>query len=210
MKEYKELTQPLYRLPKTVQQLIPISRISKDGICQLEEKPKGAEVLFDKAYLFLDTNFATMDDLEKDDFLRRYCLMLNSLNVSFKILMINNNQDMDQVRRDVFIREKDGMFSEMVHSFNKYISDRVLEGHSGLTQVRIFVLSVRKKDVGAARDYFRSIEANLTVNFSKMESALIPMNGTDRLRYLYAFWHMGEGKQLTLTRRTAACRVFSG
>ena len=140
-----------------------------------------------------------MDDLEKDDFLRRYCLMLNSLNVSFKILMINNNQDMDQVRRDVFIREKDGMFSEMVHSFNKYISDRVLEGHSGLTQVRIFVLSVRKKDVGAARDYFRSIEANLTVNFSKMESALIPMNGTDRLRYLYAFWHMGEGKQLTLT-----------
>jgi len=199
MKEYKELTQPLYRLPKTVQQLIPISRISKDGICQLEEKPEGAEVLFDKAYLFLDTNFATMDDLEKDDFLRRYCLMLNSLNVSFKILMINNNQDMDQVRRDVFIREKDGKFSEMVRSFNKYISDRVLEGHSGLTQMRIFVLSVRKKDVGAARDYFRSIEANLTVNFSKMESTLIPMDGTDRLRYLYAFWHMGEGKQLTLT-----------
>ena len=65
--------------------------------------------------------------------------------------------------------------------------------------MRIFVLSVRKKDVGAARDYFRSIEANLTVNFSKMESALIPMDGTDRLRYLYAFWHMGEGKQLTLT-----------
>ena len=140
-----------------------------------------------------------MDDLEKDDFLRRYCLMLNSLNVSFKILMINNNQDMEQVRRDVFIREKDGQFSEMVQSFNKYISDRVLEGHSGLTQVRIFVLSVRKKDVVAARDYFRSIEANLTVNFSKMESALIPMDGTDRLRYLYAFWHMGEGKQLTLT-----------
>ena len=199
MKEYKELTQPLYRLPKTVQQLLPISWISKDGICQLEEKPEGAEVLFDKAYLFLDTNFATMDDLEKDDFLRRYCLMLNSLNVSFKILMINNNQDMEQVRRDVFIREKDGQFSEMVQSFNKYISDRVLEGHSGLTQVRIFVLSVRKKDVVAARDYFRSIEANLTVNFSKMESALIPMDGTDRLRYLYAFWHMGEGKQLTLT-----------
>ena len=99
MKEYKELTQPLYRLPKTVQQLLPISWISKDGICQLEEKPEGAEVLFDKAYLFLDTNFATMDDLEKDDFLRRYCLMLNSLNVSFKILMINNNQDMEQVRR---------------------------------------------------------------------------------------------------------------
>ena len=165
----------------------------------MEEKPEGAEVLFDKAYLFLDTNFATMDDLEKDDFLRRYCLMLNSLNVSFKILMINNNQDMDQVRRDVFIREKDGQFSEMVRSFNKYISDRVLEGHSGLTQVRIFVLSVKKKDVGGARDYFRSIEANLTVNFSKMESALIPMDGTERLRYLYAFWHMGEGKQLTLT-----------
>ena len=199
MKEYKELTQPLYRLPKTVQQMIPVDRISKDGICQLEEKPEGADILFDKAYLFMDTNFATMDDLEKDDFLRRYCLMLNSLNVSFKILMINNNQDMEQVKRDVFIREKDGQFSEMIRSFNKYISDRVMEGHSGLTQTRVFVLSVRKKDVGSARDYFRSIEANLKVNFSKMESELIPLNGTDRLRYLYTFWHMGEGKQLTLT-----------
>ena len=82
---------------------------------------------------------------------------------------------------------------------NKYISDCVLQGHAGLTQIRIFVLSVRKKDARAARDYFRSIEANLSVNFNKMQSALIPMDGSDRLKYLYSFWHMGEGRQLNMT-----------
>lgn len=199
MKDFKELTEPIYKAPSTVQQLFSIRKIGRDGICILEDKSDGEEVLFDKAYLFLDTNFATMDDIEKDEFLRQYCLMLNSLNVNFKILLINNNQDMEQVARDVFIREKDGQFSDMIASFNKYISDCVLQGHAGLTQIRIFVISVRKKDVRAARDYFRSIEANLSVNFNKMQSMLIPMNGTDRLKYLYSFWHMGEGRQLNMT-----------
>ena len=186
-------------MPKTVQQLLPIYKISDDGICLLENKPEGAEVLFDKAYLFLDTNFVTMDDLEKDEFLRQYCTLLNSLNVSYKIILISNNQDMDQIQKDVFIRERDGQFSEMIDSFNKYISECVQNGHGGLAQTRIFVISVKKKDLRSARDYFKTIEVNLNANFTKMQSAVIPMDGTDRLKYLFSFWHLGEGKQLERT-----------
>ena len=61
------------------------------------------------------------------------------------------------------------------------------------------MVRVKKKTVESAREYFRSIEANITMNFNKMESALIPMNAADRLRYLYAFWHMGEDRQLNVT-----------
>ena len=112
MKEYRELTERLYKVPQSVQQLIPVHRIAEDGIFLLENKPEGAEVLFDKAYLFLDTNFATMDDAEKDDFLRQYCMLLNSLSVSFK----------------------------------------VMRGQAGLKQVRLFVITCKKKDIQQARD----------------------------------------------------------
>lgn len=198
MKDYQEQTKRLYPVPETVQQLFPIYKISEDGVFLLESRPEGEEALYDKAYIFEDTNFVTMDDYEKDDFLRRYCLILNSMNVSFKIILINNNQDMEQVARDVYIKKRPGQYEDMVESFNKYIRDRIKEGHSGLTQVKVFVISVRRKDVESARDYFNSIEANLQINFEKMESKLIPMDATARMKALYSYWHMGENRKLEL------------
>ena len=164
MKEYRELTEKLYKVPESVQQLIPVHKIAEDGIFLLENKPDGAEVLFDKAYLFLDTNFATMDDAEKDDFLRQYCMLLNSMSVSFKVIVINNNQDLAGVHQQICIRERDGEFRDMIRSFNAYIEDCVMRGQAGLKQVRLFVITCKKKDIQQARDYFRSIEANLMVN----------------------------------------------
>ena len=137
MKEYRELTEKLYKVPESVQQLIPVHKIAEDGIFLLENKPDGAEVLFDKAYLFLDTNFATMDDTEKDDFLRQYCMLLNSMSVSFKVIVINNNQDLAGVHQQICIRERDGEFRDMIRSFNAYIEDCVMRGQAGLKQVRL-------------------------------------------------------------------------
>ena len=66
MQDYKRTTEKLYQTPKIVQELLPVYRIAKDGIFQLEKKAKGAKALFDKAYTFADTNFATMDEEEKE------------------------------------------------------------------------------------------------------------------------------------------------
>ena len=119
MRDYKELTERLYPMPKRVQELIPIYKIAEDGIFQLEKKPEEAENLYDKAYLFLDTNFAAMDDFEQEEFLKKYCILLNALNVSFKIILMNNNRNMDQVREEVFIHNRDTRFFGLVQSFNR-------------------------------------------------------------------------------------------
>ena len=47
--------------------------------------------------------------------------------------------------------------------------------NGGIEQVRLFVLACRVEDVNRARDYFRSIEANLIANFKSMGSVLIPL-----------------------------------
>ena len=72
MSDYKTLTHRLYPPPRRVQELIPVYKIGEDGVFLLEDLPDGTKKLFDKAYLFEDANFATMDDYEKDSALKRY------------------------------------------------------------------------------------------------------------------------------------------
>lgn len=192
MSDYKKQTERLCTTPRSVQDLIPIFRISKDGIFQLEDKPEDAEKLFDKAYLFLDTNFATMDDYEKESFLKQYCTILNSLNVSFKISVLNINRNMQQVQEEIFIRNQNTRYAALVESFNRHIEDSLIKGQSGIEQIRIFVLTCKRQNADQARDFFRSIEANLSLNFGLLQSALIPLDAAERLRYLHAFYRLGD------------------
>ncbi len=192
IQDYKTLTEKVYKTPKSVQQLIPIYRISEDGIFELENKPEGAKVLYDRAYLFEDANFATMDNAEENDFLKQYCAMLNSLNVSFKIIIMNNNRDMAKVREDVFLRCRDNRYKELTDSLNKHIENSLVKGRAGIDQVRLFVISCQREDINQARDYFHSLEGNLALCFNRMQSGLIPLNAEERLRYLYDFYRMGE------------------
>lgn len=204
MKDYKELSQKLFQTPSRVQELIPIYKISKDGVFQLENKQ--GEVLFDKAYLFLDTNFATMDDFEQEEFLKIYCSTLNSMNVSYKIVVMNNNQNMDKIREELFCRNEDGRFGTLVESLNKHIKESMQQGHFGIEQVRIFVVTCRRSNAEQARDYFRSIESGLAVNFNRMKSGLVPLDATERLRYLHAFYCLGEESRFHFDFDTAIRR----
>ena len=67
MKDYRERTKKQYPLPSSVQELIPIVKIARDGVFQLEDGRDEDEKQYDKAYLFDDTNFATMDDTDSMD-----------------------------------------------------------------------------------------------------------------------------------------------
>ena len=191
MSDYKTLTHRLYSTPRRVQELIPVYKIGEDGVFLLEDLPDGTKKLFDKAYLFEDANFATMDDYEKDSALKRYGRILNSMGASFKIVIMNNNRDMEKMRSDLFLRCQDTRYRDIVASINSHVEASVMQ-NGGIEQVRLFVLACRVEDVDRARDYFRSIEANLIANFKSMGSVLIPLNAVERIRYLHAFYHLGH------------------
>lgn len=192
MQDYKELTQKLYPVPKSVQELIPIHKISEDGIFLLENKPKGVKKQFDKAYLFLDTNFDPLDEEEQKDIFKMYCSTLNSLNTTFKVVIMNINQNMKLIRETVFIKNEEPEFEELVASFNAHMERSLLQGRCGIEQVRIFVLTYKAYGLEEARDYFQAVEANLKLNFDRMKSGLYPLSATQRLKYLHAFYRKGE------------------
>lgn len=191
----KALSQPLYDTPKSVQQTIPIYKIAADGIFQLENKKNDENKRYDKAYLFLDTNYSLKSEAERETFLKVYCQFLNSMNVSFKICIMNLNRNMGQMQHDIFINTDDPDYKALADSVNSNIERCIQEGRNGIEQIKIFVVTCERQSDMHARDFFRTIEANVKANFNRMESGLVPLNAEERLRYLHSFYRLGKEEE---------------
>ena len=198
MADYKALTRKLYKTPSSVQELIPVFKVGADGVFQLEDLPEGAEKLYDKAYLFEDTNFAALDDEGKEGTLKRYCRVLNSMGASFKIVIMNTSRDLEKMRRDLFLRCENTRYRDMVRSINEHVEKNVMK-NGGIEQVRLFVITCRRENEQLAGDYFTGIEANLIAGFKSLGSILIPLNAVERLKYLHAFYHLGRPADFDFT-----------
>ena len=145
MSDYRERTRKEFLLPSSVQELIPIVKISRDGIFQLEKGSEEEEKQYDRAYLFDDTNYSTMDEAEKKDFLKLYVSILNSMNIPFKIILMNNNRDMEKVRKQLYLHARRNSEEVYAKDFNSQVEDALLEGGSGMERCRILLVSCRKK-----------------------------------------------------------------
>ncbi len=197
--DYKEKTVPVYKDRKgSIQRTIPIHRIARDGIFQIEDAPDGEDSTFDKVYAFIDANYVIKDDDEQDLYLRQYCKVLNALNVSFKIITMNNNRDMKAFMRDTLLKKEDGdsgLYASLKDTYNAIIMNRAVNGRSGIEQVKLFVLTCRRQDFAAARAFFNTMEASLMANFKKLESGLVPLDAGERFRLLHSFYRLGHEEE---------------
>lgn len=98
-KTYKVLTEKIYKVPLSIQDTIPIYRISEGGIFELEKK-KGVH-LFDRMYLFEDINFSTQDEDEKEETGAKFEMLLRAMNVSYKIIVSNHYADNNRLRESI-------------------------------------------------------------------------------------------------------------
>lgn len=186
----KKLTERIYKVPCCVQDTIPISRISENGIFELENK-KGVR-LFDKVYLFEDINFSTQDESDKDQTMEKFKKLLNSMNVSFKISISNHYANNKRLRESILHRAVSDDKEPIAREYHRLIRDRMEEGRNGLEQSKYFIISCRKPDYESAKNYFSTIEFSILQFFHSFGSGLIPLNATERLRALHGFYRMGE------------------
>ena len=78
---------PMYKTPRSVQQLIEIMNIHENGIFEILRNR------YSKVYRFTDINYTTTDESEQELIFLRYCKFLNSMDVAFKIVKPNMNRD---------------------------------------------------------------------------------------------------------------------
>ena len=175
-----------FKVPKKVQDFIPIKCVWPDGIFKVGNK-------FSKTYKFSDINYLVASREDKESMFLTYSELLNSLDsgATTKITINNHRLNKADFEDSILMPMKhDGLDGYRIE-YNDMLLDKAT-GANGITQEKYVTISVAKKDIEEARAYFARVGADLTSHFANLGSKCVPLNATERLRILHDFYRSGD------------------
>ena len=175
-----------YKLPKSVQDYIPIQKMWEDGIFKVGNR-------YTKTFRFDDINYAVASREDKEAMFLEYSELLNSLDsgVTTKITINNHCRNRVDFERSVLIPFKEDGLDIYRKEYNDMLLDKAT-GANSITQEKYITISIHKKDIDEARNYFARIGSELSSHFAKLGSVCADIDGTERLRILHDFYRAGE------------------
>lgn len=175
-----------YKIPKSVQDYIPIQKMWDDGIFKVGNR-------YTKTFRFDDINYAVASREDKEAMFLEYSELLNSLDsgVTTKITINNHCRNRADFERSVLIPFKEDGLDIYRKEYNDMLLDKAT-GANSITQEKYITISVHKKDITEARNYFNRIGSELSSHFAKLGSVCTDLDGVERLRILHDFYRAGE------------------
>ena len=182
MKQDKER----FVVPRGVQQAIPIRAIWPDGIFRVGNK-------FSKSFRFEDINYAVASKEDKEAMFLSYSELLNSFDsgATTKITINNRRLNKADFESSILIPLKNDGLDEYRREYNQMLMDKAT-GANSIVQDKYVTVSVMKKNIEEARNYFSRIGTDLITHFSRLGSKCVELDATDRLRILHDFFSAGE------------------
>jgi len=176
-----------FKVPKSVQDTIPIEKIWEDGIF-LVGKNK-----YSKTFLFTDINYTVADKSDKEEMFLKYSDLLNSLDTgtTTKITISNRKINKKEFKEKVLLKKIDDDLNRFRDEYNKMLLEKSELGN-GIIQEKYITISVFKRNIEEARNYFSRISAELTNKFSALGSRCIELDAIERLRIAHDFYRTGE------------------
>lgn len=175
-----------FKVPRKVQDLIPIKNIWPDGIFKVGNK-------FSKSFRFSDINYLVASREDKESMFLTYSELLNSLDsgATTKITINNHRLNKSDFEESILMPMKQDGLDEYRKEYNDMLLDKAT-GANGITQEKYITITVAKKDIEEARAYFARIGADLTAHFANLGSKCVPLNAVERLRILHDFYRPGD------------------
>ena len=176
-----------FAIPSSVQQAIPIQAIWQDGIFQVGRNK------FSKTFKFTDINYAVAGREDKETMFLEYSELLNSFDSGAitKITINNRRLNKQGFEKTILIpMREDGL-----DLYRKEYNDILLEkatGSNSIIQEKYVTVSVFKKNIEEARNYFTRVGTELVSHFAHLGSKCVEMNAEDKLRALHDFYRTGE------------------
>ena len=175
-----------FRIPRRVQDLIPINCIWKDGIFR-------SGVMYNKTYRFNNINYQLAALEDKKRMFLAYSAVLNGLdsNATAKITINNHPMSLTDFEDTALMT----MHGDDLDVYRKEYNDMLLDktvGSNGIKQDMYITISVEKKNIQEARAYFARIGPELTARFGALGSRCTEVTTEDRLRTLHNFFRPAE------------------
>ena len=179
-------------VPKGIQDVIPVTRIWQDGIFQVGKNK------YSKCYRFTDINYAVASRADKEGMFLEYSELLNSFDTgaTTKITILNRRLNKIDFEKNILLPLSNDKLDEYRKEYNKMLLDKAT-GANGITQEKFITVSVNKKSVEEARNYFTRISADLINHFSQLGSKCVELEAEDRLRLCHDFYRQGEENAFT-------------
>ena len=175
-----------FKVPRSVQDAIPIRRVWPDGIFQVGNQ-------YSKSWSFTDINYAIADKDDKMAMFLDYCALLNALDsgASAKITIHNRRIDKEAFERSVLLPLRGDALDHYREEFNEMLRAQVTGTSNSMVRERYLTVSVVKRNIDEARTYFARVGTDLVTHLAKLSSVAAELSTPDRLRLLRDFFKAG-------------------
>lgn len=180
-------------MPKSVQDVIPIKAVYKDGIFLLSNNK------YSKTFKFTDINYHIASDEEKKELMQGYWSVINSFGAGVTIKLTINNHKLDRAEfeKSILIPLRYDGLDNYRQEYNEMLLDKANSSNC-IVQDKYFTVTVSKKTVEDARAFFNRIGNDLTARLSRIGSKCEPLTADDKLRIFHNFYRVGNEQNYNL------------
>ena len=152
------------KVPRSVQQSIPIKRIYTNGIWEVGKKHS-------RTWKLTDVNYIAASQETQHSIFTAYCAALNALptDATAKITIVNHRLNPAEFQRRILLPYRDDWLDHYREEANQIMKDRAAQSNN-LVQERFVTLSIPQRKMEESRAYFRRAGANLQKTFARLDS----------------------------------------
>ena len=182
-----------FKVPRSVQDTIPIRRLWPDGVFQFGSK-------YSKTLRFSDINYAIASKEDKTAMFLSYSELLNALDTgsTTKITINNKRLNRRNFEQEILIPARGDFLDGGRAEYNAMLLDKVTDSSNSVVQERYITLSAHKKNIEEARTFFDRTVNDVTSRLNHMDSRCEELDAVERLRILHDFYRVGEETQFQL------------
>ena len=176
-----------FKIPKSVQESIPIEAAYNDGIFQVGKKR------YSKTYRFADINYSVASDEDQREMFLDYSAFLNAFDDEAITKITINNREVNKasIERELLLPYRHDNLDGYRKEYNEMLVDKAATANS-IVQEKYITVTTEKENVDEAKAYFSQIETDFALRLKKLGSKLIDLDANDRLHILHDFYRVGE------------------
>lgn len=176
-----------FKVPKSVQQAVPIQKIWQDGIFQVGNK-------LSKSFRFTDINYYIAGKEDKMEMFLDYSELLNALDSgsSVKVTINNRRINKEEFEQSLLIPMKGDGLDKYREEYNEMLRSKVSGTNNSIFQERYLTVSIHKKSIDEARTYFARVGTDIVTHLAKLSSTAEELDAGERLQIFRDFFKAGD------------------
>ena len=179
----KNANADFFKVPRSVQQAIPVVRIYDDGIFEHANKE------YSMSFMFSDINYALASEDEKEYIFDEYGKFINTIGDDCKVKITINNRRINhtELLNDICIPLKNNQYDTYIAEYNQMICEAAVS-KSSYVQEKYITITIKKNNITEARTAFKRYSNDITIKLSSVRSKCTQLTTNERLAILHNFY----------------------